>query len=133
MTPWAAWRSFGCGAYRRFAAAQEGVDQAFASKRGRQRDFVAVAALLHVGQHVAYVAVAGFDDGRELEIRERVFVRAEDARGVGQGSQAVKRVEHLGGSAFKQATATSAEQGIAAEQRAMACIGNVAERVSRNG
>ena len=74
-----------------------------------------------------------FDSGCEPEVRECVFVRAKDACGVGQDSEAVKRVEHLGVRAFKQATTTGAEQCVAAEQRAVARIGDVAERVSRNG
>lgn len=60
-------------------------------------------------------------------------MRAEDARRVGQGGEAVKRVEHLVGRAFEQAATTSAEKGVAAEQRTVARIGNVAERVTRNG
>jgi hypothetical protein len=60
--------AFGRSADRGFAAAQERVDEALASKCGRQRNFVALATLLDVAQGVADVAVVGFDGGGEPEV-----------------------------------------------------------------
>ena len=61
--------------------------------------------------------LSGSTAAANLQVRGRVFVAAVDLRGIGQRSQAIERIEHLGGRAFEQAAAPGAEQRVAAEER----------------
>ena len=78
------------------------------------------------------LAVIRFDFKCEAYVRDRVFVPAVDLRRIGQCRETIERVEHLCRSALEQAAAAGAEQRVAAEERAVTGIGDVAERVSGN-
>lgn len=69
---------------------------------------------------------------RESPVGGGVFMGTTDLQGSRQGRQAIKRCEHLPGSAFEQASAAETEQRIAAEQHTCADEGDMTEGVAGN-
>ena len=116
--------------HRRFPAAQEGIDAPLAIERGRQRDRVTAAQRLNGVEGLEHVGVAGLDRRGEAQVAECVLMGAVDQSFVRQRCDAVEGIEHLGGRAFEQPATTRAEQRVAAEERAVAVIGDVSERVT---
>src|SRR5690606_33905600 len=64
--------------------------------------------------------VVGIDHAREGGVGQRVLVPAANQGRVGQGGQPVEGTQHVAGRTFEQSATAKAEQGIAAEQEAMA-------------
>ncbi len=110
-------------------ATQEGIDASLAAQRGGQRDRVATAQDAHGLERLEHVGVAGLDGRGEAQVGERVLVGAEDAGVVGQRGEPLQGLVHLHGRALEQAAAPGAEQRVAAEQGAVAVVGDVSEGV----
>src|SRR5690606_33878776 len=97
--------------------AQERIDRQFACQGGRQGGAAGSPGIQRPGRVRRDVGIARFGGGGKAQVAQRVLVRAAD-QGVGrQGRQLAQRGMHFFGAALEQASATGAEQGIAAEEQ----------------
>ena len=101
-------------------AAQERIAGTFVVEGGWQAGLVCRAQAADFGGAFAQGCVTRIDRGRKGRVRQRVFVPAADQSLAGQGRQALQRGMHLRGRAFEHPPAAQAEQGIPAEQQAIA-------------
>jgi SAM-dependent methyltransferase len=113
-------------AHRGPVAAQEDIARPLAEQSERNRGRAADERGLTRGDR----GVVRFHDCGKRQIRPRVFVRAEDPGVVGQGGDALQRMEQIARLAFEHAPAACTEQHVADENRTRHGIGQMRARVT---
>lgn len=111
---------------------QKRVDIPFQRDARGQCGFVLGAQGLAMGCVMIAVDIVRFDQPREFEIGQRVFMRAINIRFQRERRQLGERSEHLLRRAFENAPASAGKQRIAAEQRPFAKIGDMSDRMARH-